>query len=42
MGQNGQKRETNIGRNTAIALASPYFDSGRNQTVDNFFTDLTN
>ena len=38
LGRNGQKRETNIGRNTAIALASPYFGSGRNLTVDNFFT----
>ena len=40
LGRNGQKRETNIGRNTAIALASPYFSSGRNLTVDNFFTDM--
>ena len=40
MGRNGQNRETNIGRNTAIALASPYSDSGRNLTVDNFFTDM--
>ncbi|KAK3780260.1 hypothetical protein RRG08_047249 [Elysia crispata] len=43
LGRNGQKRETNVGRNTAIALASPYFGSGRNLTlvtVDNFFTDM--
>ncbi|GFR57978.1 PiggyBac transposable element-derived protein 4 [Elysia marginata] len=30
----------NIGRNTAIALSEPYFGSGRNLTVDNFFTDM--
>ena len=40
LGRNGQKRETNIGRNTAIALASPYFGIGRNLTVGNFFTDM--
>ena len=40
LGRNGQKRETNVGRNTATALASPYFGSGRNLTVDNFFSDM--
>ncbi|KAK3782881.1 hypothetical protein RRG08_002511 [Elysia crispata] len=38
--RNGQKRETNVGRNTATALASPCFGSGRNLTVDNFFTNM--
>ena len=40
LGRNGQKREINIGRNTAIALALPYFGSGRNLTVDNIFMDM--
>ena len=40
LGRNGQKRETNIGRNTAIALASPCFGSGRNLIVDTFFKDM--
>ncbi|GFS10164.1 PiggyBac transposable element-derived protein 4 [Elysia marginata] len=40
LGKVGRSREMNIGRNTAIALSEPYFGSGRNLTVDNFFTDM--
>ncbi|GFS17067.1 PiggyBac transposable element-derived protein 4 [Elysia marginata] len=44
LGKVGRSREMNIGRNTAIALSDsePYFGSGtgRNLTVDHFFTDM--
>ena len=35
----GQERQVNLGRNTAIKLATPFFKTGRNVTTDNFFTD---
>ena len=35
----GQERQVNLGRNTAIKLATPFFKTGRNVTTGNFFTD---
>ncbi|KAL8572469.1 hypothetical protein ACOMHN_005615 [Nucella lapillus] len=36
----GQDRQINLGRNTVLQLAEPFFKSGRNVTCDNYFTDL--
>ena len=36
----GQARQVNLGRNTALQLAQPFFKSGRNITCDNYFADL--
>ena len=36
----GQERHTNLGRNIATELATPYFKSGRNVTWDNYFIDM--
>ena len=36
----GQEKHTNLGRNIATELATPYFKSGRNVTCDNYFTDM--
>ncbi|XP_012935756.1 host cell factor 1 isoform X3 [Aplysia californica] len=41
LGRKGTKRQQNLERDTVIALTQPYFGSGRNLTVNNFFTDLT-
>ena len=35
----GADRQVNLGRNVALRLSAPFFDSGRNVTADNFFTD---
>ena len=35
----GADRQVNVGRNVALRLSAPFFDSGRNVTTDNFFTD---
>ena len=35
----GQERHVNLGRNTAIKLATLFFKTGRNVTTGNFFTD---
>ncbi|XP_070183498.1 piggyBac transposable element-derived protein 4-like [Littorina saxatilis] len=36
----GQERQVNLGRNIALELAQPFFKTGRNITLDNFFTDM--
>ena len=38
----GQERQVNLGRNTTIKLATPFFKTGRNVTTGNFFTDKAN
>ena len=35
----GADRQVNFGRNVALRLSAPFFNSGRNATTDNFFTD---
>ena len=35
----GADRQVNLGRNVALRLSAPFFNSGRNVTTDNFFTD---
>ena len=35
----GADRQVNLGRNVALCLSAPFFNSGRNVTTDNFFTD---
>ncbi|KAK7103038.1 hypothetical protein V1264_021168 [Littorina saxatilis] len=37
----GQDRQVNLGRNTALQLAQPFFKSGHNVTCDNYFTDFS-
>ena len=36
----GQTHQVNLGRTTAFEICAPYFGTGRNLTVDNFFTDI--
>ena len=36
----GQARQVNLGRNIALQLAQPFFKTGRNLTLDNYFTDF--
>ena len=35
----GADRQVNLGKNVALRLSAPFFNSGRNVTTDNFFTD---
>ena len=35
----GADRQVNLGRNVTLRLSAPFFNSGRNVTTDNFFTD---
>ena len=35
----GADRQINLGRNVTLRLSAPFFNSGRNVTTDNFFTD---
>ena len=35
----GADRQVNLGKNVALRLSAPFFNSGRNVTTDSFFTD---